>query len=96
MGHAPSGRHRFVHPDVQSRVYTPIGAGLPGDGNPVVMVDGEAVATWTFTLKDGANVQPFDTLGPKIRARIDERLGAVVGLLGAEPGRRDASSNRRS
>jgi hypothetical protein len=42
MGHAPDGRRRFVHPDVQRRVYTPIGTGFPGDGNPVVLVDGEA------------------------------------------------------
>jgi hypothetical protein len=93
MGHAPGGRHRFVHPDVQSRVYTPIGVGLPGDGNPVVLVDGEVVATWTFTLKDGADVQPFDTLGPKIRARIDDGLGAVAGLLAEGSGRGQHAHN---
>jgi hypothetical protein len=82
MGHAPEGRQRLVHPDVQSRVYTPIGVGLPGDGNPVVLVDGEAVATWTFTLEDGPDVQPFDTLGSRTRKRIEERLVAVAGLLG--------------
>ncbi|MGH2819235.1 MAG: DNA glycosylase AlkZ-like family protein [Actinomycetota bacterium] len=81
MGHAPDSRRRFVHPDVQQRVYTPIGVGLPGDGNPVVLVDGQAVATWTYTLKDGASVQPFDTLGTRTRRRIDERLDAVAGLL---------------
>lgn len=81
MGHAPDGRARFVHPDVQERVYTPIGVGLPGDGNPVVLVDGQVVATWTFTIKDGANVQPFDTIGPKVRRVVDEKLNAVVALL---------------
>jgi hypothetical protein len=81
MGHAPDGRGRFVHPDVQERVYTPIGVGLPGDGNPVVLVDGQAVATWTFTLKDGPAVQPFDTLGPVVRRRVEEQLGEIAALL---------------
>ncbi len=81
MGHAPDGRRRFVHPDVQRRVYTPIGTGLSGDGNPVVLVDGQAVGVWTYTLKDGARVDPFDTLGPHVRRRVDEKLEAVAGLL---------------
>ena len=82
MAYAPDGRRRFVHPDVQSIVYTPIGVGLAGDGNPVVLIGGEAAGTWTFTLKDGPAVQPFDSLGSRIRARIDEKLDAVAGLLG--------------
>lgn len=81
MGHAPDGRARFVHPDVQRRVYEPIGVGLPGDGNPVVLVDGEAVATWTYSRKDGADVQPFDDLGPTTRRKVEERLGAIAGFL---------------
>jgi winged helix DNA-binding protein len=81
MAYAPDGRRRFVHPDVQKIVYTPIGVGLAGDGNPIVLVDGEAVATWTFSLKAGAAVQPFDRLGPTIGRRIDTKLGEVAGLL---------------
>ncbi|HEX6261813.1 MAG TPA: crosslink repair DNA glycosylase YcaQ family protein [Actinomycetota bacterium] len=81
MGHAPDGRARFVHPDVQQRVYEPIGVGLPGDGNPVVLVDGEVVATWTYSLKDGAEVQPFDTLGPRTRGRIEGEVDAIAALL---------------
>jgi winged helix DNA-binding protein len=81
MGHAPDGRHRFVHPDVQRVVYTPLGVGLAGDGNPVVLIDGEAVATWTYTLKEGADVQPFDTIGPRSCRRVDEKLDAVASLL---------------
>jgi hypothetical protein len=81
MAYAPDGRRRFVHPDVQQAVYTPIGVGLAGDGNPVVLVDGEAVGTWTFSLKDGADVQPFDKLGPRIRKRVDARLVEVAALL---------------
>jgi hypothetical protein len=81
MGYAPDGRRRFVHPDNQAAVYTPIGPGLPGDGNPVVLVDGQVAATWTFTVKDGPAVQPFDTLGPRVRKRVDEKLKEIAGLL---------------
>ena len=81
MGLAPDGRERFVHPDVYSAVYTPIGVGLPGDGNPIVLVDGEAVATWTFTRKDGPRFQPFDRLTGSVRKEVDERLEVVAGLL---------------
>jgi hypothetical protein len=81
MGLAPDGRQRFVHPDVQKRVYTPIGTGLPGDGNPVVLIDGEAVATWTFSLKDGAAVQPFGKLGPTVKKRVDGKLSEIASLL---------------
>ena len=82
MGHAPDGRERFVHPDVQDEVYTPIGTGLPGDGNPVVLVDGEVVALWTFTQKTGPELRPLDTIALRTRKRIDERLQEVAGLLG--------------
>jgi hypothetical protein len=81
MGHAPDGRARFVHPDVQVRVYTPIGTGLTGDGNPVVLVNGEAAGTWTFTRKDGPEVQMFDRVGPRTMRRVNEELEAVAGLL---------------
>jgi hypothetical protein len=81
MGHAPDGRQRLVAPDVQPLVYTPIGPGLPGDGNPVVLVDGQVVATWTYSLKEGADVQPFDTLGPTIRKRVTEKLDGVARFL---------------
>lgn len=83
MGYAPDGRARFVHPDVQPRVYTPIGTGLAGDANAVVLVDGEAVATWTYTLKDGAVAQPFDTLGARTHARVVTKLEEVAALLTA-------------
>jgi hypothetical protein len=81
MGLAPDGQRRLVHPDVQKRVYTPIGTGLPGDGNPIVLVDGEAIATWTFSLKVGAKLQPFDKLGPKTEKRVHEKLIEIAALL---------------
>jgi hypothetical protein len=81
MGYAPDGRRRLVHPDVQDRVYSPTGVGLPGDGNPVVLVNGEVVATWTFSRADGIGLQPFDTLGPRASRRVRERLADVARLL---------------
>ncbi len=81
MGLAPDGRQRFVHPDVQKRVYTPIGTGLPGDGNPVVLIDGEVVATWTFSVKEGAHVQPFDKLGTQAKKGVDAKLSEITSLL---------------
>lgn len=81
MGLAPDGRARLVHPDVQQRVYDPIGVGLPGDGNPVVLADGEVVATWTYSLKEGAEVQPFDALGPTTGRKVAERLEGVARFL---------------
>lgn len=81
MGLAPDGRQRFVDPDIQHLVYTPIGPGLPGDGNPVVLVDGRVAGIWTYTLKDGARVQPFGSYGPKVKQRVDAKLEEVAALL---------------
>lgn len=39
------------------------------------------MATWTYSLKDGAEVQPFDTVGPRVRRRIEERLEAIARFL---------------
>jgi hypothetical protein len=36
---------------------------------------------WTYTIKDGARVESFDTFGPSIRRRVDEKLADIVGLL---------------
>lgn len=82
MGHAPDGRRRFVHTDVQKPVYTPIGAGLAGDGNPVILVDGEVAGLWTYTMKEGPRVEPFDKLGPAVRRKVDAGLDRLVTFLG--------------
>jgi Winged helix DNA-binding domain len=81
MAHAPDGRARFVHPDVQTDVYTPIGTGLAGDGNPVFLVDGEVAGLWTFSHKEGLDIRPFARLGGKTKRRVDERLDEAVALL---------------
>jgi hypothetical protein len=74
------GRERFVHPSVQKRVYTPIGTGLAGERNPIVLVDGHAVAIWTFSLPDGPSLQSFDR-PPRTNRRVDDKLNEVAGLL---------------
>ena len=38
-------------------------------------------STHSFTVKEGAAMQPFDTLGPTARRRIGEKLDVVAGLL---------------
>ena len=81
MGYAPDGRRRFVDPDLQADVYTPIGTGLPGDGNPVALVDGRVAALWTFSLKEGAELHPLDTLAARTRKRLEVKLQEVADLL---------------
>lgn len=81
MGHAPDGRRRFVHPDVQKPVYTPLGTGLSGDGNPVILVDGEVAGLWSFTIKEGPRIEPFDTLGPTVRRKVEAELERLVEFL---------------
>ncbi len=82
MGYAPDGRARCVHPDVQSRVYTTGGDGRPaGDGLPVVLFDGEVLATWALRKGGEPTLEAFDTLGPKVRAAVEERLAAAAALL---------------
>jgi Winged helix DNA-binding domain len=88
MGHAPDGRARLVHPDKQRRIYVQKGVvapgqpnvGLPGDGYPVVLVDGEAVGTWNLSLKDSSH-ELFDSIGATARTLLDERLAAAAALL---------------
>jgi len=88
MGLAPDGRARLVHPANQPRIYVQKGViaagqpnlGLPGDGYPVVLIDGEAVGTWNVALK-GTSVELFDSIGGATRQRLDARLAAAATLL---------------
>lgn len=88
MGYAPDGRARLVHVDNQPRIYVRKGVvapgqpnvGLPGDGYPVVLVDGEAVGTWHVALS-GTTVHLFDSLRAATRRRLTERLEAVDALM---------------
>ena len=81
MGYAPDGRRRFVHPDVQDRVYTPA-----GDGLGVVLVDGAAAGAWEARFEGRRMVVDLDVFerpGKRLREAIRERFEAVAALLGA-------------
>lgn len=86
MGHAPSGRARFVAEAHRPLVYSQGGGGtLPGDGFPLILRGGVAVARWGHTFAGDTlrvTVSPF---APRL---LPERLlkGAFDGvgrLLGA-------------
>ena len=81
MGYAPDGRQRFVHPDVQERVYTPA-----GDGLGVVLVNGEVAGAWTARFS-GERMQveldTFDAPGASLRRDVTERFEAAARFLGA-------------
>ena len=85
MGYAPDGRARFADPHLQDRLYTTAGDRSPGatsgDALPAVLVDGQAVGTWTLTVKDGPGFELFDRPGPVLRRRLEERLGELASLL---------------
>ncbi len=76
MGYAPDGRGRFVDADEQPRVYPG-----PGDGLPVVLVDGKVVGLWTLNKGAAATVELFATVTKKVRAEVDRRLDVVRELL---------------
>ncbi len=81
MGHAPDGRARFVADDVLHRVYSDGARGFPGDGKPVILIDGQAAGLWDLTVKDGVTVELFDTIGAAVRRRLDHKLKEVVAFL---------------
>lgn len=47
-----------------------------------MLVDGQVAGTWSLTVKDGASLDLFDSLGPAARKRLDECLEEVAVLLG--------------
>lgn len=81
MGYAPDGRGRFVHPDVQDRVYTPV-----GDGLGVVLVDGVAAGAWTARFSGRrmeVTLDTFETPGPRMESAVAARFEAVADFLDA-------------
>jgi hypothetical protein len=81
MGHAPDGRARLVADDVLARVYRESAHGFPGDGKPVVLIDGQVAGLWDTTVKDGVTLELFDTIGTAVRRRLDRKLDEVTALL---------------
>ena len=85
MGYAPDGRQRFIDDTFLPLAYTSV-TGSPGatsgDGMPLILRGGRAVATWTQRF-DGqrmiVSVQPFEQ-----KTRLpDDTFGAVGDLLSA-------------
>ena len=81
MGYAPDGRGRFVHPDVQGRVYT-----TAGDGLGVVLVGGKAAGAWEARFSGGTmevRLDVFERPGAKLKGAIEAGFGEVAASLGA-------------
>ncbi len=81
MGYAPDGRRRFVHPDAQDRVYTPV-----GDGLGVVLVNGAAAGAWEARFSGETievTLEMFEPPGARLKEAIAGRFEAVAALLGA-------------
>jgi hypothetical protein len=81
MGYAPDGRGRFVHPDVQGRVYTTV-----GDGLGVVLVGGAAAGAWEARFSGRimeVRLDMFERPGAKLKGAIEDGFGEVGASLGA-------------
>ena len=81
MGYAPDGRGRFVHPEVQDRVYTPA-----GDGLGVVLVGGVVAGAWEARFSGKVlevGLDMFENPGPRLGDMLEERFGGVAAFLGA-------------
>ncbi len=94
MGYAADGRGRFVHPDVQGRVYTPV-----GDGLGVVLVGGVAAGAWEARFAGKVmeiRLDLFEHPGPRLKRTIEERFGEIAVFLGAREVRftRSPAANR--
>lgn len=90
MGLAPDGRQRFIDDANLAATYSKAGAGgagaTSGDGLPLVLRDGRAIATWTHRFdRDRMSVQlkPFarERVAP---AALANELEVVGELLGAD------------
>ncbi len=89
MGFAPDGRARLVPDALLRRAYstadTRIGA-TSGDGLPLLLRGGRAVATWSHRLAGArmtVSVSPFDATGHAARRLVEDARAAfdAIGLL---------------
>jgi hypothetical protein len=81
MGYAPDGRQRFVHPDVQDRIYD-----ADGNGLGVVLVNGTAAGSWSARLarrRMEVELDIFERPNARLKQTIVGRFEAVAALLGA-------------
>ncbi len=96
MGHAPDGRQRLVNDEHLRSAYSAGGDGtLAGDGLPLVLVGGRAVASWSHRFERDrmlVRITPFqpDTLGSVPYERAFDDVGRLLGAAAVEV--REASS----
>jgi hypothetical protein len=86
MGYAPDGRQRLVADEHLKRAYSSGGGGtLPGDGLPLVLLGGQAVATWSHRFAGNrmqVTVKPFEP-GLLPAGCFEHTVDEVGRLLGA-------------
>jgi hypothetical protein len=81
MGYPRHGRARFAHDDVVDRCYD-----FRGDGLPLILRDGEAIAAWTMRFagrRMEVEVDWFERPGGRAQQAIDEAFEDLAKLLGA-------------
>lgn len=89
MGYAPDGRRRFVADEHMKLAYSTakMGAGATsGDGNPLVLRGGRAVAAWSHRFSGdrmAVEVTPFEP-GALASHPLDTAFDAIGRLLGAK------------
>ena len=74
----------IVPPAHYHRVWRPAGH-IEG----VVLVQGQAAATWRYQRKGGKlhiTVQPFGKVGKRLQAQVERKAGAVVAFFNEKPG----------
>jgi hypothetical protein len=79
MGYRRDGRARFAADDVLDRCYD-----FRGDGNPLILVDGQAIAAWSLKFagrKMDVAIDWFDKPGKRAGAQIERAFEALERLL---------------
>lgn len=89
MGHAPDGRRRLVDEEHRGRAYSPGGGALPGDGLPLVLRGGRAVASWSHRFQGNrmrVEVSPFEpgALPPPFYEHAFDEVGRLLGASAVE------------
>lgn len=81
MGYPRDGRGRFAHDDVLDRCYD-----FRGDGNPLVLRGGEAVAAWSLRFagkRMEVELDWFERPGARLAQAVAAKIEDVAALLGA-------------
>jgi hypothetical protein len=81
MGYPRDGRGRFAHPDVLDRCYD-----FRGDGNPLILRGGEAVAAWSLKFagkRMEVGLDWFERPGARLAKAVAQKIEDVGALLGA-------------